>query len=173
LGCFLSYSPLAIANTFLTRHRGDRGIEHMKLQKLVYFTHGWWLALNNSSLINEKPQVWTHGPVFKSLYHTLKNFGHIPITEAQTRYPTEVPETVSGSNVTPTYIDFVWDKYGHLSSFALSSMTHKTGGAWSKLASEYDYKVPFDLEIPDEYVREEFLRLYNEEYAKSGEASST
>jgi uncharacterized phage-associated protein len=144
----------------------------MKLQKLVYFTHGWWLAINNSTLLNERPQVWARGPVFKSLYHVLKNFGHRPITSPQSRYPTETPELVSESNIVPAYIDFVWEKYGHLSSFALSDLTHRPGGAWSRIAVEYNYKVPFDMDIPDEYVREEFLKLYNEEYAKSGEASS-
>jgi uncharacterized phage-associated protein len=145
----------------------------MKLQKLVYFTHGWWLAINNHSVLVERPQVWTHGPVFKSLYHTLKSFGHRPIDHPQPRYPTEVPEVVRDSNTLPEYVDFVWGRYGHLSSFALSAMTHKIDGAWNKLASEYDYKVPFDLEIPDEYVRDEFVALLNEEFVKSGQATQT
>ena len=165
------YSALAIANTFLLRCGGERGIEHMKIQKLVYFTYGWWMAINAVRLINERPQVWAHGPVFKSLYHTLKSFGHTPIRHPQLRSPTEDhPEMVSGNNVVPTYVDFVWERYGHLSSFALAGMTHQPDGAWSRIASEHDYKVPYDLEIPDEYVREEFLRLYNQEYAESGQA---
>jgi uncharacterized phage-associated protein len=168
----LPYSSLAVANTFLTKFGQERGIEHMKLQKLVYFTHGWWLAINTHSLLTERPQVWKHGPVFKTLYHTLKTFGHQPISQPQLRYPAEPVQVVSGDNVVPSYIDFVWERYGRLSSFALSGMTHQPGGAWSKLAAEHNYRVPSDLEIPDEYVREEFLKLYNEEFAKSGNSAS-
>lgn len=174
-GNTLSYTPLALANTFLIRTNSTAGpgIEHMKLQKLVYFTHGWWLALNGTSIVNESPQVWMHGPVFNSLYHTLKTHGHLPILQPQRRYPLDVPEMVTESNVVPTYIDFVWEKYGHLSSFALSAMTHAQGTAWRRIASEHNFKVPYDLAIPDEYVREEFLAKYKEEYAKSGEAAKS
>jgi uncharacterized phage-associated protein len=162
-----------VANGFLERHAHSRGIEHMKLQKLVYFTHGWWLALNQSSLLTERPQVWRHGPVFKTLYHTLKDFGHQPIPRPQLAYPAADLETIGDNNSVRSYVDFVWERYGHLSSFALSSMTHQTGTAWNRLASEYDFKVPADLEIPDDYIREEFRKIHDEEYSRSGEARST
>jgi len=144
----------------------------MKLQKLVYFTHGWWLAINEFSLLNERPQVWTHGPVFKSLYHILKSFGLKPISETQLSYPTADLELVQGNNIVPSYLDFVWQRYGHLSSFALSGMTHQPNGAWNKVAAEHGFKVTFDTEIPDKYVREEFVRLLNEERSRSGEEIS-
>lgn len=38
------YTPLAVANCFLEKFGENGGIEHMKLQKLVYFSYGWWLA---------------------------------------------------------------------------------------------------------------------------------
>jgi len=40
------YSPIAIANNFVEQFGGVTGIEHMKLQKLVYCSYGWMLALN-------------------------------------------------------------------------------------------------------------------------------
>ena len=171
--CFVPFTPLAVANGFLERHAHPRGIEHMKLQKLVYFTHGWWLAINPSSLLTERPQVWRHGPVFKTLYHTLKDFGHHPIPHPQLAYPTADLEMIGDNNLVPSYVDFVWDRYGHLTGFALSSMTHQAGTAWNRLASEYDFQVPAELEIPDEYIREEFKKIYDEEYSRSGEARAT
>lgn len=164
-----SYAPLAIANSFIGRHADSHGIEHMKLQKLVYFTHGWWLPFSEEPLVNEKPQVWRHGPVFDSLYHVLKPFGHQPIMTQQSRYPGEVPIDIEGDNQAPAYIDFVWSRYGHLSSFALSDMTHRAGTPWSLLAKEYNYKVPLGLEIPDAYVRQEFKMIYEKEFASVGQ----
>lgn len=143
----------------------------MKLQKLVYMTHGWWLALNTGRIVSERPQVWRHGPVFPSLYHTLKVFGHSPIPNPQSRAPTEEIDDIGSGNLLPTYLDFVWERYGHLTSYALSDMTHRPGTPWQKLAMEYNFRVPRGLEIPDEYVREEFLEIYQKEFAASGETT--
>ena len=72
----------------------------------------------------------------------------------------------------PGYVDFGWNRYGALSSFALSDMTHKPGDSWSRLASEYGYEVPAGLEIPDDYVRSDFLRAYHEEFGSSAQMAS-
>jgi uncharacterized phage-associated protein len=67
------YSPLALANEFIVRFKPGEGIEHMKLQKLVYCANGWWLVFNpNQPLVNKAPEVWKFGPVFPSLYHVMK-----------------------------------------------------------------------------------------------------
>jgi len=44
----------------------------MKLQKLVYYAHGWHLALNNEPLIDEQVECWQYGPVISSLFHEFK-----------------------------------------------------------------------------------------------------
>src|SRR5271170_5786610 len=61
----MPYTPLQVANTFVIRHgEQSRGLDHMKLQKLDYFVHGWWLAYHQERLLTERPQVWKYGPVF-------------------------------------------------------------------------------------------------------------
>lgn len=69
------YTPLAFANEFIVK-AGPSGVVHMKLQKLVYMCYGWWLVAHDEPIINEAPQVWKHGPVFKSLYSVLATHGH-------------------------------------------------------------------------------------------------
>jgi uncharacterized phage-associated protein len=129
----------------------------MKLQKLVYFSHGWWLTGHAVPYLNERPQIWKHGPVFDSLYHVLKTFGSFPITEIQSASPFEKPAVIDQNDTEiRNLLVWVWQKYGHLSSFALSDMTHREGTAWSRVAAERNFSVPRGLELPDEYVREEF-----------------
>ena len=51
-------------------------VSPMKLQKLVYFAHGWHLAIHNRPLVNEQVEAWKFGPVFSDLYHQIKSFGN-------------------------------------------------------------------------------------------------
>lgn len=161
----IPYSPLAIANSFISRFQHGIGIEHMKLQKLVYCANGWWLAFHpQQPLVNEAPQVWKFGPVFPSLYKVLRVYGRAPIKTVQSRSPFDPPDTVDDNDAdTHRLIDWVWSRYGHLSSFALSDMTHRKGTAWYRVASERNFVVPEGLGIPTEYISEEFRGIYASE----------
>jgi len=168
------YTPLAIANAFIEMHGKRDGIEHMKLQKLVYYSYGWWLASNGLAsprLTTEGPEIWKHGPVFSSLYAVLKIFGRTPIVSAQSPSPFGEPDNIKGDNRVATLIDWVWRRYGHLSSFALSDMTHRAGTSWYRTAVENNYSVPLHTMISDHYIFEEFSALKHAEYSDTnGEA---
>ena len=162
------YSPLAIANGFLTRCAKQRdqlaseedGIEHLKLQKLVYFAYGWWIAYMPDPLISEGPQVWTHGPVFSSLYHSLKDFGRRPIQGPQSTAPFLPLEKVAEDDEEANQLlDWVWNRYRGFSAFDLSDMTHRKGTPWQRIAEENSFRVPRGTVIPDEYIKQEFRAL--------------
>lgn len=159
------YTPLAAANYFISTFGLESGIEHMKLQKLLYNADGWWLAFHEDPLLNERPQVWRHGPVFNGLYHVLKPFGRMPIQHPQSAGPFEPAPTIDEDDeITKQVLNWIWNRYGHLSSFALSDMTHKAGTSWQRTAKEYNFSVPLGLEIPDSYIRDEFRRIYEQEF---------
>ncbi len=159
------YTPIAIANNFLEQFGEPVGIEHMKLQKLVYCSYGWWLAVNGQDaarLTSERPEIWKHGPVFNSLYHAFKVFGRLSIKQPQSNNPFGPPENVDADDEhVRSFIAWVWSRYGHLSSFALSDLTHKVGSPWHRVATENDFRVAFNTEIPDLYIFQEFSNLLN------------
>lgn len=160
------YSSVAIANNFVEQFGASNGIEHMKLQKLVYCAYGWWLAsygMDAARLTTDAPEVWKHGPVFDDLYHAFKVFGRKPITEMKSLSPFSDPENVSAddSNVR-ALVRWIWGRYGHLSGFALSDITHKPGTPWYRVAQENDFTVQFSTTIPDRYIYEEFTTLMKE-----------
>lgn len=160
------YRALAIANDLISRYGYMDGIDHMKLQKLVYLVHGWWLAYHNEPVFSERPEVWRYGPVFPGLYHALKGFGDHPIRSPQREAPFEAPPSVDDNDEeTRGLIDWVWSRYGDYSGVRLSDITHEGGTPWRTLAVEHKYRVPTNLVIPDALIKEYFR---NEEAKRVG-----
>lgn len=133
-----TYSPSLVANAFLYKalQSGVR-VSHMKLQKLVFFIHAWSLASTSASYVSERPEAWTYGPVFDSLYHELKNFGSRDIDAYLMQMNSETGERqalvpVLADGAFWTLLDQVWDRYSSLSALQLSALTHEAGGPWEQ-----------------------------------------
>src|ERR1039458_620886 len=136
------YSAASIANLFLRKSIAeDHPIDPMKLQKLIYFAHGYYLALTQKRLAQATPLVdeffeaWRFGPVLPSLDHRFKEFGADPITSLAMEFHNEFGTFVvalppSGDERLDRVGSFVWDHYAKKHSMALSDMTHKADGAW-------------------------------------------
>lgn len=144
----MAHAPLAVANVLIQKHPGQ--IDPMKLQKLLYFANGWWLAVKGQPLLSERPQVWRYGPVFKSIYRDFSRFGRSKIPEPERRSPfdhnppfVEGPEAEEISQM----LDWVWSGYGHRSGGELSDETHKPGTPWRKIAEREKYEVKPNTEI--------------------------
>lgn len=57
----------------------DQRVTNKKLQKLLYYCQGWYLALTNRPLFADRIEAWVHGPVVPAVYHEYKQFGYLPI----------------------------------------------------------------------------------------------
>lgn len=108
-----------IANAFIKLHDSDSGdvLTNLKLQKLVYYTQGFHLALFDAPLFNEDLVAWEHGPVVADLYHELKGFGssEVIIEDAiNTEIDTDKMDLINEINKV----------YGQFSAWKLRDMTH-------------------------------------------------
>lgn len=152
----VSATPLEISNAFLAEFGNQGGISHMKLQKLTYLFHGFWLQENDNRVLSADPEVWQYGPVFGSLYQALKRFRSQAMTEPRS----EVFDFDSPASTTqPEHIDMIkriWAKYGALSGGQLSDLTHKPGSPWHTLAKKYDFRVPQGLKIEEDLIRRHY-----------------
>ena len=157
----MPYTPLAVANTFLAKHGKERGgIDHMKLQKLVFYAYGWWLASHDQPLVAEGPQVWRYGPVFKSLYAALASYGMRGIDTPQRAVPIGQPPIIpDDQQEVQDLLEWVWQRYGGSSAGRLSDMTHAPGTPWQEEAAAFNYRVPKGHPIPDARIRTYFQAL--------------
>ena len=110
-------------------------ISHMKLQKLVYFCQGYFLALSGRPLFNESIEAWPHGPVCPRLYQSLKRYGSSPITACID------PDKINLDEQEKSIIRMVYKAYGQYSSSRLRAMTHDDG-PWNNTDSGAE--IPLD-----------------------------
>lgn len=138
----MPYPAVSIANEFLKLSKGSGGLTQMALQKLTYFSHGWNWAVNQEPLVDERPQAWSFGPVYRELYDHTKFFGKKPISRLITPSDDEVarffrPERNSDAPYSANLSDrerqvvrHVWSRYGALDAIKLSELTHQPGTPW-------------------------------------------
>ncbi len=130
----MPFDAKSVANFFLeTAQANGQTIDPMKLQKLVYYAHGWYAGYTGEPLINESIEAWPYGPVVPSLYHEFKQFGAGPIRAKAQRFNGtngfyEVPPPTD-ANIRQ-FLTNVWKSYGRYTGTALSEMTHAADGPW-------------------------------------------
>lgn len=153
----LPYGAKAVAYYFL--ELGDRDnvdISPMKLQKLIYFAHGWCLAVFDKPLIDVSVEAWRYGPVIATVYREFKKFGSNPI-RGQVPEPdvkAELKELKRDPQVV-LLLDRVWQIYSGYTAFQLSEMTHLPGTPWIE-AREEDRFGKANVTIRDEAIKEYF-----------------
>lgn len=151
------YNPKSIANYFLelAEQHGEQ-ISPMKLQKLVYYAHGWYAGYVHQPLINESVEAWQYGPVIPSLYHEFKRFGSGPIKARACDFVPggfAVVAPPADPNIR-AFLDNVWRNYSRFTGIALSEMTHSTDSPWHKTWQEHQGMRSVD--IPFETINEHF-----------------
>lgn len=140
-------SAPAVANAFLDLQTADPGyppIDQMKMQKLVFYAHAWYLGLTNGQpLFDEDVYAWPWGPVIPPVYHAFKDFGRGPISgkRAQSLVQSDgvlrfiIPEVTDDS--VQGFLKNVWDSHKRLSGVQLSNATHLPGEPWTIIKDQY------------------------------------
>lgn len=152
----MAYDARTIANYFIDLSVVDgEPITPMKLQKLIFFAHGWYLALTGKPLIEEPVQAWQYGPVIPEVYKSFK--GNDIITSHAERIP-ELPYGEEHKFVREV-LQRVWQLYKPYTAIELSNMTHMPGSPWDKTVEPFKSNgtMPLRLEIPNDLIRNYFV----------------
>jgi len=161
----MKYSSKAVANKFIDiAKEKDSPITPMKLQKLVYFAHGWYLSLTNGQpLIDEKIEAWRYGPVVPSLYHEFKSHGNRPIEGYATDpqiidhdFRSITPHLPDDKNLS-AFINKIWEVYGKYTGVQLSNITHQSETPWAETWGSEG--VPNNTDIDDLVIKKYFDKV--------------
>lgn len=120
---------------------------NLVLQKLLYYTEIFYMALNNKALFNTKCKAWDHGPVYGNIYYEYKNYKGeiINIENININLDSNVKRVV----------DKVIESFGCYSGKLLSYFTHNEE-VW------LNSKDSTDQIISKEYMLEFSLKIKND-----------
>ncbi len=153
------HSARSIANSiFKIAQDSGQQLTNMQLQKLVYFAHGWHLALTGEPLLEDAVKAWNFGPVIPPLYNSLKKFGNGVVTEPIKRKDPETGEILipqePESDFVRQLLQRVWQVYGPMTGAQMSYLTHQAGTPWDSAWKKEKFSV-----IPNELIRDHFRAL--------------
>ena len=131
------HSTKAIANSLLKRLLSEKqNANSIKLQKLIYFAHGWHLAITGMPLIDERIQAHPYGVVVASIHHSCREFGTDAITSFLTEFDKILTKWIEPAVMRDDLVDDLLDKiveqYGHLNAIQLANLSHAGGTPWEK-----------------------------------------
>ena len=131
-------NALAISNFFVFK----APLSHLKIQKLVYLSHCWYLALTGEPLLQEKIRRYKYGPIIQSIFDYYHSFEFAD----EICYPLAYYSDESNGNFQYYQIDDfyatcvcqkVWEEYRDMTDLELSSICHAEGTPWDKSKGSY------------------------------------
>lgn len=145
----------------------------MKLQKLAYVAHGWYLAFVGEPLVHDVVEAWKWGPVFRSLYREFRDYGSQPITRRARAFDGGTLEERECSirdgdphqikpEATEAFLDSVWDIYGKFTAGQLSDITHQPGTPWSQVVQRMGGEIMPFTTISNNMIEEHYKKLLHE-----------
>jgi uncharacterized phage-associated protein len=150
-----NFSAASIVNEFLRRRASIQWPAQMFVQKLAYISHGWNLAINNEALISERAEAWDNGPVYRSVWNLIRDYGYrgTNCTLVDPASGEEYVATLSQSE--RAVVDHVWNKYRHNTATDLSNLTHQAGTPWFNAY----FNAGRNASLNDEEIQRHYVQL--------------
>lgn len=103
----------------------DDQMTNLKVNKLLYYAQGAFLARTGSPLFDDQIEAWPLGPVVVDIYHKYKVCGRNPISSEG-----DIDRTCFTDEEFEVLLD-VMREFGKYTGSALVSFTHRPGTPWS------------------------------------------
>lgn len=157
------YEARKICNFILARYGGSSfDLTNFRLNKLLFFIHGWSLTTRSEGLVRNHFEAWKLGPVVRPVYDAFKKYGDGAITELASHL-----DYASGQNKIIAFDDMsdadagiimrVFENYGCLSTTELYNLSHEPGGPWHIVYTAWSRDNRLSPRIPNDLIRAHLL----------------
>lgn len=106
----------------------------MALNKLAYFLYEAYLLSFGAVLTNAKIEAWEHGPVFREIYQSFRQYGDKPITGRASFFSIKSEKLEQASaNISDEDESFFRETLSPLlplNASRLRALSHAEGGPW-------------------------------------------
>lgn len=127
-----TYSALEIARWFLARNNinvlnhDEELLTHLKLQKLLYYAQGIFLAYTGGrQLFHEDICAWDHGPVVPEVWHEYRDYGKQGIDFEAAGEDDDILHRIGIDDDARNVLEMVFNEYGKYSAWHLRNKTHE------------------------------------------------
>jgi uncharacterized phage-associated protein len=138
-------------------------VTNLSLQKLVFFSHAYFLAERGLALVDEPFEAWQYGPVSRTLYLCFRDLEAQPIDVRATAIdPLRltvrelahiVDETVIG------YLTSIFSFFGRLPAGALVDLSHEQGSPWSAVWKNGEHCPNLGMQIPNDLIQSYYSQM--------------
>lgn len=161
------YKAIDIANWFLWKNAVEKseiidnsdgeevyeGITHLKLQKLIYFAQGIYLAYTDNALFKEKIQAWQHGPVVPNVYSLFSVYGKDEISKKLSKEELDTISQIEKDNDISMVLNYVYNNFGIYTAWQLREISHEVNGPWDITVKEKGLNSEIDKKLMKNYFK--------------------
>lgn len=147
----MSYPIIDIANKIIANTDINQGetISNLKLQKMLYYLQGFFIAVFDKKLFEEPIEAWQYGPVVRDAYFHFKEFGSSSISLKEEEVIINLPQNED------ELFKEVMEEYGQFSAVKLMNMTHEEL-PWKKTFTE-NPQGEISYELLKEYFKTQII----------------
>jgi len=162
----MTHDIRAVAN-YLLDQADLRGIliSNMALNKILYFSQGWYLSTQKKPLFLQEFEAWKNGPVSPVIYQQFKEWGAGAIKSRAKSIDLAAggmrTAKYSLSEAEREHLDKMLEFYGHKSAALLSHMSHEEGAPWDMVRKSDAH---LGMKIPNSAIQEFFDSKLNKKY---------
>lgn len=103
----------------LTQNNPEENLTNLKLQKILYYLQGYYLAIYNEPIFEDEIEAWKYGPVINGVYHSYKVYGDNSIIVPDYNFNFNYL-----SNTQKQFINKVYSYFRQFSAIKLMELTH-------------------------------------------------
>jgi uncharacterized phage-associated protein len=155
--CEAPYDARQVANFVLDEFvRRDHSVTLLKLQKILFYSYGWYIAANKKKLFHNPIEAWKYGPVVRVVSAELSGGGDAPLSRRATFLDLKSGEKV----VAPAallaedgeFVSAIVSEYLHIGAWALSEMTHEQASPWFSVWHSVGGSANLGMRISDDEI---------------------
>lgn len=137
----MSYPVIDVANKVIANTDINQGetISNLKLQKMLYYLQGFFIAVFDKKLFEERIEAWQYGPVVREAYFHFKGFGPGAILL------NDHENIINFSPEEDELFQEVMGEYGQFSAIKLMNMTHEESPWKQAFAISPEGEITYEL----------------------------